>query len=168
MDQHEYQLCLTFNRYAAIKMVRAFFAIISRLGNGVFWYGLMLLLPVIFGPQAIETSIAMATTGVTGVVIYKLLKNNLVRQRPCINYDAIQQGTDMLDLYSFPSGHTLHAFSFTIVAMHAFPTLGIFLIPFTILIAASRVVLGLHYPSDVLVGALIGTSLALFMIHTFI
>jgi undecaprenyl-diphosphatase len=102
----------------------------------------------------------MVITGTVGVIIYKLLKNNLVRQRPCIHHAAIQQGTAMLDLYSFPSGHTLHAFSFGIIAVHAFPQLGILIIPFMLLIAASRVVLGLHYPSDVIVGALLGTSLA--------
>lgn len=160
MDNYEYKLCLSFNKYSSIKMVRAFFAVISRLGNGVFWYALMLILPLIYGPQAIETSIMMAITAVIGVVIYKLLKNNLVRQRPCIHHEAIQQGTAMLDLYSFPSGHTLHAFSFSIIAVNAFPELGLILIPLTLLIAASRVVLGLHYPSDVIVGALLGSSLA--------
>ncbi len=168
MDQHEYQLCLLFNRYASIELVRGFFAVISRLGNGVFWYVLMLVLPVIYGQSAIETSIVMAATGLIGVTIYKLLKNNLVRQRPCIHHVAIQQGTAMLDLYSFPSGHTLHAFSFTIIAVNTFPELGIVLVPFTLLIAASRVVLGLHYPSDVVVGALIGTSLATTMVTAFL
>ena len=166
MDQHEYQLCLLFNRYASYEMVRTFFAVVSRLGNGVFWYVLILLLPLIYGSQAITTSILMATTGTIGVIIYKLLKNNLVRQRPCIHHAAIQQGTAMLDLYSFPSGHTLHAVSFTIIAVHAFPELGVVLLPFTLLIAASRVVLGLHYPSDVMAGALIGSSLAATAIGT--
>ena len=160
MDRHEYRLCLLFNRYASVEMVRAFFAVVSRLGNGVFWYVLMLVLPMVYGARAIETSVMMAVTGVIGVVVYKLLKNNLVRQRPCNNHEAIRQGTAMLDLYSFPSGHTLHAVAFTIIAVQAFPELGMVLVPFVLLIAASRVVLGLHYPSDVLVGALIGTSLA--------
>jgi len=168
MDQHEYQFCLLFNRYATIEMVRSFFAIISRLGNGVFWYLLILLLPLIYGQPAIETSIIMAATGLIGVIIYKLLKKNLVRQRPCIHHNAIQQGTVMLDLYSFPSGHTLHAFSFTIIAVNAFPELALVLIPLTFLIAASRVVLGLHYPSDVIVGALIGTLLATTMMGVFL
>ena len=141
-------------------MVRTFFAIISRLGNGVFWYVLMLALPLLYGVDAIQTSVMMLITGLVGVLIYKLLKSNLVRQRPCIHHDAIQQGTAMLDLYSFPSGHTLHAVTFTIIAVQAFPGLGMILVPFALLIAASRVVLGLHYPSDVLAGALIGTSLA--------
>ena len=160
MDRHEYQLCLLFNRYASIEMVRAFFAVISRLGNGIFWYVLMLALPLIYGIEAVQTSVMMLITGLIGVLIYKLLKSSLVRQRPCIHHEAIRQGTAMLDLYSFPSGHTLHAVAFTVIAVQAFPELGMALVPFTLLIAASRVILGLHYPSDVLVGALIGTSLA--------
>ena len=54
---------------------------------------------------------------------------------------------------SFPSGHTLHAASFTILALSSFPELGWLLVPFSSLVAVSRVVLGLHYPSDVAAGA---------------
>jgi len=61
-----------------------------------------------------------------------------------------------LDEFSFPSGHTLHAVSFTIVALTWFPALAPLLVPFTVLVAASRVVLGLHYPSDVLAATAIG------------
>ncbi len=160
MDQHELQLCMAFNKYNSHEVVRAFFAVISRLGNGVFWYILMLTLPLVYGSPAIVTSVYMAVTGVAGVAVYKLLKNNLVRQRPCIMHACINQGTAMLDYYSFPSGHTLHAFSFSIIAIDAFPELAIALIPFTLLIAVSRVVLGLHYPTDVMVGAILGTGLA--------
>ena len=65
-----------------------------------------------------------------------------------------------LDRYSFPSGHTLHAVSFAWQATVHFPELGWVLVPLAALIAASRVVLGLHYPTDVLAGAAIGASLA--------
>ena len=64
-----------------------------------------------------------------------------------------------LDEFSFPSGHTLHAVSFTVVALAGISQLAWLLVPFTTLVAMSRVVLGLHYVSDVLVGALIGWGL---------
>jgi undecaprenyl-diphosphatase len=77
-----------------------------------------------------------------------------------VTFDGIRAGTPPLDRYSFPSGHTLHAVSFTAIATAHFPELGWVLVPFTVLVAASRVVLGLHYPSDVLAGAAIGAALA--------
>ena len=61
---------------------------------------------------------------------------------------------------SFPSGHTMHAVAFAWQASAHFPELGWVLVPLAALIAASRVVLGLHYPSDVLAGAAIGAALA--------
>ncbi|MNV30971.1 phosphatidylglycerophosphatase B [compost metagenome] len=65
-----------------------------------------------------------------------------------------------LDEFSFPSGHTLHAVSFTIVALAYYPWLAPLLVPFTVLIGLSRVVLGLHYPSDVLAATGIAALLA--------
>jgi undecaprenyl-diphosphatase len=102
----------------------------------------------------------MSIVALIGVFIYKILKNNMVRQRPYISWEQIKQGTAPLDWYSFPSGHTLQATLFTIIAVFYYPALALILIPFTILIALSRIILGLHYPSDVFVGAIIGVSLA--------
>jgi undecaprenyl-diphosphatase len=65
-----------------------------------------------------------------------------------------------LDEYSFPSGHTMHAVAFTLLAVVAFPGLAWVLVPFTVLVALSRLVLALHYPSDVLAGAVLGGALA--------
>ena len=64
-----------------------------------------------------------------------------------------------LDEFSFPSGHTLHAVSFTLIALAYVPMLAPLLVPFTLLVALSRIVLGLHYPSDVLAATVIGSLL---------
>jgi undecaprenyl-diphosphatase len=102
----------------------------------------------------------MAVVGLAGLLIYRLLKRRLMRERPFITHHAIVRGTAPLDRFSFPSGHTLHAVSFAIVAIQAFPVLAWVLVPLALLIAASRVVLGLHYPSDVVAGALLGEGIA--------
>jgi undecaprenyl-diphosphatase len=102
----------------------------------------------------------MTVTGIIGTALYRQLKGRLARERPYVAHPGIELGTAPLDRYSFPSGHTLHAVSFTILATAAVPELAPILVPFTLLVAASRVVLGLHYPSDVLAGALLGALLA--------
>ena len=70
-----------------------------------------------------------------------------------------------LDRYSFPAGHTLHAVLFTSLAVAQLPVLGLLLMPFAILVALSRVVLGLHDPTDVLVGAALAAALAALSNH---
>jgi len=160
IDAAEYGLCRRLNRGATFALPRRIFQVASRLGNGVVWYVLILLLPLLYGAAAVRPAIFMALTGALGVVIYSLLKRLFVRERPFITHEAISRAAAPLDRYSFPSGHTLHAVSFTWQACAHFPELGWVLLPLAALIASSRVVLGLHYPSDVLAGAAVGAALA--------
>jgi undecaprenyl-diphosphatase len=160
VDAVEYGICRKLNRGASLALPCRVFQIASRLGDGVVWYVLIFALPLLYGAVAIKPSVIMAVTGILGVVLYKLLKRVFVRERPFITHSSIALAGAPLDRYSFPSGHTLHAVSFAWQASAHFPELGWVLVPLAALIAASRVVLGLHYPTDVLVGAAIGASLA--------
>jgi len=162
VDAFEYAWCLRLNRGCRERrLVRDVFTAVSKLGDGIFWYALILLLPAFFGPDAVLPAVRMAVVGFAGVALYKYLKSRLVRERPYISLAGIVPGTPALDRYSFPSGHTLHAVSFTVLATASYPQLAWLLVPFATLVAASRVVLGLHYPTDVGAGAIIGTTLAL-------
>ena len=154
-------LCITFNRTSHNILIRNFFKVISRLGDGFFWYSLMALMLCIEQAQALLPVIHMIVAGFTGTIIYKWLKSRTLRPRPFNVHQQISLRAIPLDQFSFPSGHTLHAVIFTLVAIHYYPMLSVGLIPFTILIGLSRPILGLHYPSDVLVGALIGIFISL-------
>lgn len=160
IDAAEHALCRRLNSGASLAPVRRPLQIASRLGDGVAWYVLIIALPLFYGRPAFRPAIVMALTGIAGLLIYSWLKRTFVRERPYITHDSIEFAMAPLDRYSFPSGHTLHAVSFTWQAVAHFTGLGWILIPFTCLIALSRVVLGLHYLSDVLAGALLGAFLA--------
>ncbi len=159
IDAAEYGLCRRLNCGASIGAVRQLFRTASRLGDGMVWYALMMSLPLLYGTAGLRTAIAMALTGAAGVALYKWLKHLVVRERPFMTHAGLVLGAAPLDRYSFPSGHTLHAVSFTWQAVAAFPELAWVLIPLALLVAASRVVLGLHYPTDVMAGAAIGSAM---------
>jgi undecaprenyl-diphosphatase len=160
IDAAEYGLCRRLNQGASFALPRRIFQVASRLGDGALWYALILALPLLYGAAGVRPAIVMALTGALGIALYTLLKHLFVRERPFITHTAIDPAAAPLDRYSFPSGHTLHAVSFAWQASAHFPELGLLLLPLAALIAGSRVVLGLHYPSDVLAGAALGAALA--------
>lgn len=156
----ELPLCLALNRWGASSVVHGFFATISRLGDGAFWYALMLALATTAGSRGVHAAGHMALTGLLTFALYRTLKHRIRRLRPCEAGRGIVARVAPLDPFSFPSGHTLHAVAFTTIACAWFPSLAILLVAFTALVALSRVVLGLHYPSDVLAAIAIGGLLA--------
>jgi undecaprenyl-diphosphatase len=160
MDQAERTFCLRFNRVCHRPRIERFFRVVSRLGDGVFWYAIMTLLPVLYGLAGLKAAAHMFVVGLAGLGIYWLLKNKLVRPRPFETHHDIRSCTAPLDKYSFPSGHTLHAAAFTVVLVHYYPPFVLIAAPFTVFVALSRLVLGLHYPTDVLAGATLGVMLA--------
>ncbi|MBW3549607.1 MAG: phosphatase PAP2 family protein [Proteobacteria bacterium] len=152
--------CLRANRWGGQNRSRRFFAAISRLGDGVFWYVLMAAMVAADGLAGLLASAHLAATGVVALSLYKLLKRWTRRPRPFASDRRIRAWVAPLDEFSFPSGHTLHAVAFSIVAIAHYPALACLLVPFTACVAASRLVLGLHYPSDVVAASAIGAALA--------
>ncbi|MCG5499947.1 phosphatase PAP2 family protein [Ectothiorhodospira lacustris] len=157
----EIPVCLVFNRMGHRRLINRVFAVVSRLGDGVFWYTLMLCLPLIHGMQALHVSLHMALVGLLCLPIYKILKATTGRDRPFRHSRDISLNVAPLDRFSFPSGHTLHAVAFTVVLLAWLPVWAWLVLPFTLMVALSRLVLGLHYPTDVLAGAAIGAAVAL-------
>lgn len=156
----ELRWCVSANRITRRAALARFFALVSWLGNGIFWYALIAALPLTLGTKAVPASLHMGLTALVALGIYYALKGVFRRPRPFRRDREIRLCVPPLDEFSFPSGHTLQAVSFTIVALHWYPALGWLLVPFTVLVVLSRVVLGLHYPSDVLAAVVVGIALA--------
>lgn len=146
-DEH---LCVRLNRTARHQPARQRCVLVRAVGN----------VAGKSGCQRSSGGCPLAIVGLVCAVIYKCLKAKTSRLRPYQVSQAVTCNAKPLDPFSFPSGHTLHAVAFTTVALAYYPRLSWLLIPFTFLIALSRVVLGLHYPSDVLAGIAIGVTVA--------
>ena len=147
------------NRTMTLKGVQPFFSMVSWLGNGKFWYALMLVLPLC-SPVGWRASLHMGIVALVNLQLYRFIKKRAQRPRPCNACEDILRGTAPLDEFSFPSGHTMHAIGFTVIALAWFPQLALILTVFTVLTILSRMILGLHYPTDVLLGAGLGFAVA--------
>ena len=155
----EHGWCLRANALCARRLPFRYFATVSRLGDGMFWYALMGLLVALEGVDGLRASVHLAATGCVALLLYRRLKRWTRRPRPFASDLRIRAWVAPLDEFSFPSGHTLHAVAFSVVAVAHYPVLAWLLVPFTAMVALSRVVLGLHWPSDVLAATVIGTVL---------
>lgn len=160
MQRWDEDLCVLMNGVLRYPRLQPVFRAVSWLGNGIFWYSLMLALLLSRRAEAVGPVVHMGLVGAACTTLYRLLKRGTLRPRPYQALRSIAPGAAALDAFSFPSGHTLHAVAFTLVAVAYYPMLVVPLALFTVLTAASRVVLGLHYPSDVLAGAAIGAAIA--------
>jgi len=161
LDDLELKACLRINALSRVELIRQFFSAVSTLGDYPAWVIFGVIIAIRQGANATTFALQAVVTAGVGILVYKLLKSRLVRERPYVTHGAIICGAAPLDRYSFPSGHTLHATGLTVLFGAYDPIMLVFMAPFAALVAASRIILGLHYPSDVLVGGMIGAALAI-------
>lgn len=160
LDLLEWRLCSRFAALSANRPWLATLRLASKLGDWPAWVVLIAAQPWLHGRAGIPLLVQYTATALVAILIYRLIKTRLCRERPFITF-GIRCGEPARDRYSFPSGHTMHAVMFCVLTASHAPWLLPLLMPLTLLIAVSRVGLGLHYISDVLAGALIGLAFAM-------
>ena len=134
----------------------------SRGGDGWLWYGQGIVLLLLGGPRRFMAAEAAALACGVGILCFQVLKRVIGRQRPSIQ--ARHDWARLLppDEFSFPSGHTISAFAFAIAVAQFYPALFPWLLFCALSVGISRVVLGMHFLSDVLAGCALGCSLGYF------
>lgn len=156
----EHSVVQWMHRATALRWVVPLLVVVSRLSDGWIWFAAGLAAVWLGGPEGTACAVRMLAVTPFNLLIYLIVKRWIARPRPARACEGVRECTRPLDEYSFPSGHTLHAVAFSVVLGAYFPAFAPLLWGFTALVALSRVVLGLHFPSDVLVAALIGGATA--------
>lgn len=140
---------------------------VTHLGSATFASVLMFSF-IFFGNKNIK-NIGIEIFVVLGIsqIIVHSLKRILSRERP---YKILEQlntfGINLKD-YSFPSGHSAASFSLATTIALNIPRLSIIVFFLAILVAVSRIYLGVHYPTDVAAGIIIGLSTSL-IVHLYL
>src|ERR1700744_3300905 len=162
ITHRDHKLMHRVNRWPAPRWIRVWMLCATRGGDGWLWYamGLMILL---FGgePRFLAVGSGAVAAG-TGIVVFLKLKKVTGRRRPCAIEPHCWATLLPPDQFSFPSGHTITAFSVAVTLSLYYPDLAPGLLFCALSVAASRILLGMHFLSDVLAGAAIGALLAYF------
>lgn len=167
IESRDHRVMRQMNRWRAPRWFRVWMILSTRLGDGWLWYGLGIMLLAWGGPQRYAAVAAAGSAAVTGVLIFKALKHLSHRRRPCQFEPHCWSKVLPPDKFSFPSGHTMTAFSIALVLSYFYPGLEGTLFFFSLSIAVSRIVLGMHFLSDVLAGIILGVALGCVSITTF-
>src|SRR5205814_6385946 len=162
IDRRDHRLMRQMNRWRAPGWIRIWMLAATRMGDGWIWYGLGLMLLAYGGPQRFSAVGAAGTAALLGIFVFKALKRLSQRPRPCQIEPHCWSKVLPPDQFSFPSGHTMTASSIAIVVSYFYPALDL-----ALSIAVSRIVLGMHFLSDVLAGVVMGVALGCASITAF-
>lgn len=128
--------------------------------GGMIW--LVISFMLLLSPKTRKIGIiSMLSLGLSGLFVNCILKYVVARPRPFTQIEGLTYLIKRPRDYSFPSGHTSSSFAVAVIFMKKMPKkYGITFMVLAVLIAFSRLYLGVHYPTDVLGGAILGMLIA--------
>ena len=156
LSRRDHSLMRRLNGWRPPRWVRAWMILASRLGDGWLWWGVGVLLLLFGGSGRFLAVGAAATSAAISLVLFRRVKKIIGRTRPCAIAPNCWATLLPPDQFSFPSGHTMTAFSVAVPLSLFYPSLEAGLLFCALSIALSRILLGLHFLSDVLVGLALG------------
>jgi undecaprenyl-diphosphatase len=159
IERRDHRVMQRMNRWRAPRWIRIWMIIATRMGDGWLWYALGIILLVYGGPQRFAAVGAAGAAAFSGIFVFKALKKLSQRPRPCQIEPHCWSRVLPPDRFSFPSGHTMTAFSIALVVGYFYPSLQGALFFLALSISISRIVLGMHFLSDVLAGMVLGAAL---------
>jgi undecaprenyl-diphosphatase len=167
IQSNDHRLMRRVHRWRAPRWFRILMIVMTRLGDGWLWYSLGLILVFFGGAHRFAAIGAALSAALAGIFLFQTLKRTSRRKRPCEVEPHCWAAVLPPDKYSFPSGHSITAFAITFSLGLFYPELQAPLIAVAVLIASSRIILGMHFLSDVLAGSGIGVALGCLSYHFF-
>lgn len=167
IQSNDHRLMRRVHRWPAPRWFRVLMIVATRSGDGWLWYSLGIILLIFGGDHRFQAIGAGICAAAVGILLFRWLKKKSRRKRPCEIEPHCWSVILPPDNYSFPSGHSITAFGIAIAIGLFYPYLQLCLLVVALLIAASRIVLGMHFLSDVLAGSTIGVLLGFTSFHIF-
>lgn len=165
VEAGDYGLMRRVNHWQAPRLLRTVMIAATRMGDGWLWIAMGVTL-LMFGGSLRYVAVAAATLAAFGgILIFCFLKHTSRRKRPCEIMPHCWAAIAPPDRYSFPSGHTIVAFGIVLALGSYYPNWLLGLLAAAVLIAASRIILGMHFLSDVVAGAAMGVLLGRISFH---
>ena len=161
----DHRLMRRVNRWPAPRWIRFWALLATRAGDGWLWYTLGIVIVAAGLPLRFRAVGAGVLATGSGILIFRKIKKVANRKRPCALEPHCWATLLPPDQFSFPSGHTITAFAAALSIGEFYPVLLPALLFCAVSIGASRVVLGMHFLSDVVAGACIGALLAAIAVH---
>jgi undecaprenyl-diphosphatase len=139
--------------------------LISHSGDGLLYFVIAFALLMFEPHSGADFFWAGVIAYLFDVSLYLLLKNLIKRDRPSVKISTYQAWITPSDKFSFPSGHTAAAYLFACMILYFYPLFALPCFIWATAIGMSRVLLGVHYPSDLIAGALLGSACAFWGIY---
>jgi undecaprenyl-diphosphatase len=156
----DHSLMLRINRWYAPRWIRVWMICATRCGDGWLWYAMGLIVLLFGGDQRFLAVACAALSAGLGTTLFLRMKKAAGRRRPCALEPHCWATLLPPDQFSFPSGHTITAFAVAVSLSRFYPELAAGLLFCALSVAASRILLGMHFLSDVVAGAIIGGLLS--------
>ena len=160
ISERDHTLMRRVHRWHAPRWIRVWMLGATRGGDGWLWYAMGLITLWLGGDQRFPAIAAAALAATVGIAVFLRLKKATGRKRPCALEPHCWATLLPPEQFSFPSGHTITAFAGAVSLSLFYPEWAASLLFCALSVAASRILLGMHFLSDVLAGAGIGTALA--------